>query len=267
MMWWQSWSARSDATRSELACCFGGGAAFGVGFNLGVADALRDAGWDIGGGPMLGSSAGAWTAAALACGTTLAGVLEAFRDSAGVGRELSLADLARGVFGDAAHDHVSSVAYQLPSSSSPVPRRVVMRGTDHALADIVAASSSVPGMVPPHHIGGRRYIDAAIFRACSADLAARADVLVCVVPTAGGVLGAVGRGYELGARWEAQRWKLRTGGKVFFVCPDRHAVLVAGDGAQGLFDVDRAYDAYECAHEQTSTQLEHWDDATAAWPR
>ena len=88
-----------------------------------------------------------------------------------------------------------------------------------------------------------------------------------LVPTAGGVLGAVGRGYELGARWEAQRWKLRTGGKVFFVCPDRHAVLVAGDGAQGLFDVDRAYDAYECAHEQTSTQLEHWDDATAAWPR
>jgi len=52
--------------RSKVATCFGSGGAFGIGFNMGVARALLDAGIPLTSVPMLGTSAGAWTAAALA---------------------------------------------------------------------------------------------------------------------------------------------------------------------------------------------------------
>lgn len=53
-----------------MATCFGGGGAFGIGFDMGVARALTEAGIPIRSGPMLGTSAGSWTAAALAVGPT-----------------------------------------------------------------------------------------------------------------------------------------------------------------------------------------------------
>src|SRR4051794_6971262 len=62
---------RAPDGRLPLTTCFGGGGAFGIGFNLGVARALHAGGIPLTAHPMLGSSAGAWTAAALVVGADL----------------------------------------------------------------------------------------------------------------------------------------------------------------------------------------------------
>src|SRR4051812_35294776 len=65
-------------TRVPVAACFGGGGAYGIGFNLGVATGLQDAGIDVLGGPMLGTSAGAYAAAALRSGVSFEAVMSAW---------------------------------------------------------------------------------------------------------------------------------------------------------------------------------------------
>src|SRR4051812_34105969 len=59
-----------DDVRPAMAACFGTGGAFGVGFNMGVAAGLLDEGIDCRRGPMIGTSAGGYTACALAAGIT-----------------------------------------------------------------------------------------------------------------------------------------------------------------------------------------------------
>ena len=70
-----------------MAACFGGGGAFGIGFDMGVARALTEAGIPVTSGPMLGTSAGAWTAAALAVGADLGDILAAWSECATGGQD------------------------------------------------------------------------------------------------------------------------------------------------------------------------------------
>src|SRR4051794_4026474 len=56
--------------KRPISSCFGGGGSFGIGFGMGVVAGLRDAGIPVDHGPMLGTSAGSWTAAAVAAGLT-----------------------------------------------------------------------------------------------------------------------------------------------------------------------------------------------------
>ena len=56
----------STQTPPPLAGVFGGGGLFGIGYALGVIEGLRERGIDLHGCPMLGTSAGAWAAAATA---------------------------------------------------------------------------------------------------------------------------------------------------------------------------------------------------------
>ena len=64
-------------------------------------------------------------------------------------------ELTSSLFGDLHDARVTGMAIQLPFG-----RRTALSGEDHALADVVAASSSPPKFAHPHKIGGRRYIDA-----------------------------------------------------------------------------------------------------------
>ena len=151
--------------RPKVAACFGGGGAFGIGFNLGVARALMEAGIPITAGPMLGTSAGAWTAAALAVGVGLADIEATWRNTPQPGTTRVI-ELTRLRFGDIRDSRVSTMAIRLP-----IPYPVVLSGDDHDLADQVAASSSPPRLAVPHRIGRHRYVDAGVVTSTSADRA------------------------------------------------------------------------------------------------
>ena len=56
-----------------------------------------------------------------------------------------------------------------------------------SLLDAVAASCAVPGVWPPVTIGGRRYMDGGTRSGTNADLAAAADRIVVITPSAAGV--------------------------------------------------------------------------------
>jgi NTE family protein len=232
-------------SRRPIAACFGGGGAFGIAFDMGVTAGLLESGIPVDRGPMLGTSAGAWTAASLAAGVTHHELMEVAIAPARPDGPVAVIDITQAVFGDRSDSRVSAMVIQLP----PGVRRT-LSGADHSLAELVAASSSPPRLAAPHRIDGRRCIDAGITRSTSVDRAKGARVLVVVAPIAGGVLGRYGRVSEQVTRYEMQQWRVRTGGDVLYVRPtQRIAALVAGRGFQGLIDVDVAHDVYEPSYE------------------
>jgi hypothetical protein len=205
--------------RRPIASCFGGGGSFGIGFGMGVVAGLRDAGVPVDQGPMLGTSAGAWTAAAVAAEVThddLLGLSDTYEPSDDPVRVI---EMTRAVFGEHRDPRVSSVVLELP---------LVLR-----------------------KIFSRKFIDAGILRSTSVDRAASARVLVVVAPIAGGVLGNIGRVYEHMTRCEIQHWRVKSaGGDVLYVKPTREiAALVTARGVEGILDpavgarvYDRSYD-------------------------
>ena len=72
-------------------------------------------------------------------------------------------------------------------------RRRIFDGAASPLADVVAASSAVPGLFPPHRVGGRLYVDGGMWSATSVDAADDADRVIVVAPLAGRVMGPMGR--------------------------------------------------------------------------
>jgi predicted acylesterase/phospholipase RssA len=229
--------------KRPIASCFGGGGSFGIGFGMGVVAGLVDAGIPVDQGPMLGTSAGSWTAAALAVGVThddLLGLSEFYEPT---DNPVRVIDMTRAIFGEHCDDRVSSVVLELP-----LGLRKILSGAHHTLADVVAASSSPPKFASPHKIGGRKYIDAGILRSTSVDRAESARVLVVVAPIAGGVLGAIGRVYEQVTRAEIQHWRVKSGGgDVLYVRPTSEiTALIDKRGIDGILDPDvgaRVYDA------------------------
>ena len=111
----------------------------------------------------------------------------------------------------------------------------ILSGTDHDLADLVAASSSPPRVAVPHRIDGHRYIDAGIVTTTSADRAPAADLLVVVAPT-GRPRARPPRGH-VGAdgRLELMRWRM-TGGQVLYIRPDRAVGALAGTRTTDVLD-------------------------------
>src|SRR5262245_31253686 len=231
------------ARKRPISSCFGGGGSFGIGFGMGVVAGLRDAGIPVDRGPMLGTSAGSWTAAAVAAEVThddLLGLAEFYEPTDDPVRVI---DMTRAVFGEHQDERVSSVVLELP-----LGLRKILSGEHHSLADVVAASSSPPKYASPHRIDGRKYIDAGILRSTSVDRAQSARVLVVVAPIAGGVLGAIGRVYEQVTRAEIQHWRVKSGGgDVLYVSPTREIVaLISARGLDGILDPEvgaRVYDA------------------------
>ncbi|WP_457206391.1 patatin-like phospholipase family protein, partial [Nocardioides sp. P5_C9_2] len=157
-----------------------------------------------------------------------------------------LADVARELFGEQSHPSVAVSAVCVRTR-----RRHILDGGRYPLADLVAASSAVPGLFPPHRIEGRLYIDGGMWSATSVDAAAEADHVIVVAPLAGLVLGPLGQTAGLLLERELRRWRQRhPESTVTLVRPDRAMARLAGLHPLALFDDERAHGVYPLAHEQ-----------------
>ena len=232
--------------RHPLAMVYGGGGVFGIAYTAGVAAGLADTGIDVTSAPSLGTSAGSWTASALALGLTYEDFLGVRPPTVPNLRPGLLAVIARELFGEATHHLVSISAVCVRTR-----RRHILDGGAFPLADLVAASSAVPGLLPPHRIDGRLYVDGGMWSATSVDAAGEADRVIVVAPLAGAVLGPMGRTAGFLLERELARWRDRhPDAEIHMIRPNRDIARLAGRNPLGLFDGDRARDVYGPAYEQ-----------------
>lgn len=233
-------------SRHRLAMVYGGGGVFGIAFTAGVAAGLAATGIPVATAPSLGTSAGSWTASAIALGMTYEEMGRAPVTPVPNRRGGVLADAARMLFGEATHPLVSVSAVALRSG-----RRHILDGGRYPLADLVAASSAVPGLLPPHRIDGRLYIDGGMWSATSVDAAAQADHVIVVAPIAGTVMGPMGRTAGFLLERELSRWRARhPDSAVTLIRPTRAMAEIAGVRPLALFDGARARAVYPLALEQ-----------------
>lgn len=219
---------------------------FGIGYCVGVAHGLSAGGVPVAAAPALGTSAGSWAAAAVALGVE-------YEDVAGVEappvpnrRRGVLAEVARSVFGESTHPLVSVSAVCLRSR-----RRHILDGGEYPLADLVAASSAVPGLLPPHRIDGRLYVDGGMWSTTSVDAAADAGEVIVVAPLAGPHMGAIGRVAGMLLERELRVWRRRhPDRRITLIRPDRGIAAHAGGNPMTLFESARARAVYPLAVEQ-----------------
>ena len=234
------------AARHPLAMVYGGGGVFGIAYACGVAEGLAEAGIPLAGAPALGTSAGSWAAAAVALGLTFEDFTDVHAPMVPNMRPGVLAQVGRQLFGEATHELVSASAVCLSSG-----RRHLLDGGSFPLADLVAASSAVPGLLPPHRVAGRWYVDGGMWSATSVDAAADADHVIVVAPLAGAVLGMVGRTAGLLLERELRHWKARhPAATITLIRPNRAMARLAGLHPLSLFDEARAREVYPLAVEQ-----------------
>jgi NTE family protein len=232
--------------RHPLAMVYGGGGVFGIAYTAGVAAGLAAAGIQAATAPALGTSAGSWTASAIALGLTYDDFKALDSPSVPNLRTGVLADIARQLFGEARHPRVAVSAVCVRTG-----RRHILDGGRYPLADLVAASSAVPGLLAPHRVDGRLYVDGGMWSATSIDAAAEADHVVVVAPLAGAVLGPLGRTAGLLLEIELGRWKARHPEcSVTLIRPNRAIARVVGIQPLALFDAARAREVYPLAHAQ-----------------
>lgn len=225
-----------------LSVVYGGGGVFGIAYGAGVAHGLAQAGIDVASAPALGTSAGAWAATAVALGIGYEHFAEMESPSVPTRRPI-LAEAAREIFGNARHHLVAASAVCLRSR-----RRHILDGGMYDLADLVAASSAVPGLFPPHRIDGRLYVDGGMWSVTSVDAAADAQHVIVIAPLAGPVMGPLGRTAGLLLGRELQTWRDRHPGKtITMIRPSRAIGRMAGRNPLSLFDADRARSVYPLA--------------------
>jgi NTE family protein len=234
------------AARHPLALVYGGGGVFGIAYTAGVAAGLAETGVPVAVAPALGTSAGSWTASAVALGLTYDDFMAVQSPSVPNRRTGLLAQIGRELFGEASHPLVAVSAVCLRSR-----RRHILDGGRYPLADLVAASSAVPGLLPPHRVDGRLYIDGGMWSATSVDAAAEADHVIVVAPLAGAVMGPMGRTAGFLLERELRRWRERhPESTVTLIRPNRAMARVAGIRPLALFDDARAREVYPMAFEQ-----------------
>jgi NTE family protein len=248
--------------RPFLSAAFGGGGPFGVAYALGVVDALTDGGVSLDDSDLLGTSAGAWVAGCIATGTGFERLCDIPQLRVPNPRAGLLRELARDVFGDVTSARVTASAVRLPDG-----RRTLLSADDRPVADVVAASSAVPGLFRPVRLGRMWYVDGGVRSLVSADRAAPAQHLLAVAPIAGAMFGPAGRAMEAMLREELRRWETRTGGRAHLVRPGEDIARLTRHPLQ-LFDKSRARAVYPLAYEQTQRLLrERPDFAALAAPR
>jgi predicted acylesterase/phospholipase RssA len=234
------------AHRHPLAMVYGGGGVFGIAYCSGIAAGLSDTGIPVETAPSLGTSAGSWTASALALGMDYDDFADVRSPSVPNLHSGVVYEIARELFGDATHHLVSVSAVCVRTR-----RRHILDGGKYPLADLVAASSAVPGLLPPHRIEGRLYVDGGMWSATSVDAAAEADKVIVVAPLAGPVLGPMGRTAGLLLERELHRWRVRHPDcDVHMIRPNREIAKLAGINPLGLFDDERARRVYPLAYQQ-----------------
>lgn len=245
------------AGRHALAMVYGGGGVVGIAYTAGVAAGLVTSGIEVRQAPALGTSAGAWTASALALGMSYPDLADLPVPTLPSVRTGVLADIARQVFGECTHPLVSASAVCVRSG-----RRHILDGGASPLADLVAASSAVPGLLPPHRVDGRLYVDGGMWSATSVDAAADADRVIVVAPLAGRVMGPFGRVAGALLERELGRWRDRhPEARIDLVRPDRAMAKIIGVRPLALFDAERAKVVYPLAYEQGVRWGERLQDA------
>jgi NTE family protein len=254
---------RSDGDggrRSEIATVYGGGGVFGIAYNLGIAEAFVDHGVDLGSAAAIGTSAGAWAAAHLALGLRFEDRFDRFADQIPRRpdpRSDRLVELAREVFGDGTRCPTVRVGVV----ALPRLRRHTLSGGDHPIAELVAASSSVPGMLAPHRIDGVRYVDGGIRSMASADLGEHATRLLVVLPMSGPMFGPAGRLIERRTIREIEMWRgHHAGAHVTVVRPTPRIANLVRRPDQ-LFDPERARACHRFAYQQGVDLARVWSRA------
>lgn len=234
----------------SVAAVYGGGALWGVGFGIGVASALCARGVPLADAPSLGTSAGSWVAGAIHLDVPVALlgqiVLTPPYTTPGV-----LEGLGRFAFGDLHAAGVSAVAVRAGDAGAVD----VLRGDEHTVAQIVAASSAVPGLFPPVNVGDTDYVDGMMTGSCTnVDLAPSADHLVVIAPMAAPELTGGPKAMAI-LDAELERWKRRNPGSTVEVwTPDaRCRELVDRD--TDLFDIFLAVEVAARATEQVGRLL------------
>ena len=234
------------AGEHPLSMVYGGGGVFGIGYCVGVAHGLAAGGIPVASAPALGTSAGSWAAAAVALGLHYDDVADIEVPPVPNRRSGVLAEVARDLFGEATHPLVSASALCVRSR-----RRHILDGGRYPLADLVAASSAVPGLLPPHRIDGRLYIDGGMWSTTSVDAAADALAVIVVAPLAGPHMGPIGRGAGFLLERELRTWRRRhPDRRITLIRPNRDIARHAGRNPMSLFDGDRARLVYPLGYEQ-----------------
>jgi NTE family protein len=234
------------AGEHALSMVYGGGGVFGIGYCVGVAHGLAAGGIPVATAPALGTSAGSWAASAVALGLDYDDVADLEVPPVPNRRTGVLAEVARELFDEATHPLVSVSALSVRTR-----RRHILDGGRYPLADLVAASSAVPGLLPPHRIDGRLYIDGGMWSATSVDAAEDAHSVIVVAPLAGPHMGPLGRGAGILLDRELRTWRRRhPDRRITLIRPNREIARHAGRSPMSLFDGDRARLVYPLAHKQ-----------------
>lgn len=239
------------------AAVYGGGGLFGIGFIAGITEALVDGGADMASLPVVGTSAGSWAAAGLVLGIRFPDALE--KMSADIPRRPDprsgkLQAIAANIFGaESRCPTVRVVACSLPRFT-----RTVLSGRNFPIADLVAASSAVPGMLAPHRVGEKRYVDGGVRSMASIDLASPANKLLVILPLSGPMFGPAGRLIERRISREITTWRSgNPAGETFVLRPTAEIAQLARRPDQ-LFDPYRAMRCYELAYKEGVALRSHW---------
>lgn len=240
------------STRAPVAACYGGGALWGIGWALGVARALEeDGGVALADAPALGCSAGAWVAAAMALGTKvddLATIPVVVPNLAPDG----LTGYARMAFGAAPAPSVRVVAV-IEGDAAPQ----LLSSSRQPVAEMVAASSALPGAFAGVVLGGNTFLDGMCGGSSTyIERAADADRLVVAAPLAHPALPGGERVLDA-LEAEVAAWRRRNPMSLVEVfAPDDEAVaIVDRSDPMALFRVDVALEAERHGRRQVDAWL------------
>lgn len=243
----------------------GGGGTFGMGVEAGYLDEFKDRGADFRNAQIIGTSAGSWVGGFVATGKTFEEITSKVKKVKVPNHQPNyLRDIAREIFADERASNVSGMAVRWPTRPGELPRMEALNGGEHDLADIVAASSSVPGLFPKHKINEKLYYDGGIRSMASANLAPKSHKLLAIAALGGnlgeGINMKLGRfnvspgpfgrvaGFAL-EKWfeiEMGQWKRQHGGELIFIRPNREINALVRT-PMDCFSVEVGKRAYELA--------------------
>lgn len=239
--------------RPSVVAVLGSGGAYGIGVHFGVARALDEVGIHLNQAPLIGTSAGAYAAAAFVSGVGLDEVMRPWGRSGNRRFGHRSIDTVREIFSDVRAEKMSGVAARL------FGLRVILPASRYGIRDVVAASSSPPPFARPHVIRGRHYIDAGLLSTCSVDMAPPADLMIVVAPIGGWSMGRMGSLSERQTRRHVRAWQRKAHGHVLHLRPDAALAATAGSGFDDLFDPRRAKRAEQAAYELARERIKHFD--------
>ena len=137
-------------------------------------------------------------------------------------------------------------------------KREVLSGADHAVDELVAASSAVPGMLAPQRINGVRYVDGGLRSMASADLGDVAARLLVVLPMSGPMFGPAGKVIERRTVREVETWRRRHHGANVTVVRPTNNIAGLVRRPDHLFDPGPALQCHALAYRQGLELAEHW---------